>query len=150
MGNGNTKEGIILRLDELDVEELRLNIKLKELQKKLNEMVPNEEKVELNQDLQNETIEIIKLKNQNPLEYESEEYYINELSQKQVLDFMRANFVNKHIKDDDRYLLESFERFISFSLWIRLMCGIYEEKLEELGSFNSQKRNTLLKYSLTV
>ena len=54
MGNGNTKEGIILRLDELDVEELRLNIKLKELQKKLNEMVPNEEKVELNQDLQNE------------------------------------------------------------------------------------------------
>ena len=35
MGNGNTKEGIILRLDELDVEELRLNIKLKELQKKL-------------------------------------------------------------------------------------------------------------------
>lgn len=78
MGNGNTKEGIILRLDELDVEELRLNIKLKELQKKLNEMVPNEEKVELNQDLQNETIEIIKLKNQKPLEYESEEYYINE------------------------------------------------------------------------
>ena len=67
-----------MRLDELDVEELRLNIKLKELQKKLNEMVPNEEKVELNQDLQNETIEIIKLKNQNPLEYESEEYYINE------------------------------------------------------------------------
>lgn len=42
-----------------------------------------------------------------------EEYYINELSQKQVLDFMRANFVNKHIKDDDRYLLESFERFIT-------------------------------------
>ena len=73
MGNGNTKEGIILRLDELDVEELRLNIKLKELQKKLNEMVPNEEKVELNQDLKNETIEIIKLKNQKLLEYESEE-----------------------------------------------------------------------------
>lgn len=42
-----------------------------------------------------------------------EEYYINELSQKQVLDFMRANFVNKHIKNDDRYLLESFERFIA-------------------------------------
>lgn len=78
MGSGNTKEGIILRLDELDVEELRLNIKLKELQKKLNEMVPNEEKVELNQDLQNETIEIIKLKNQNLLEYESEDYYNDE------------------------------------------------------------------------
>ena len=43
MGNGNTKEGIIQRLDELDIEEIRINIKLKKLQCKLNEMVSEEE-----------------------------------------------------------------------------------------------------------
>lgn len=96
MGNGNTKEGIILRLDELDVEELRLNIKLKELQKKLNEMVPNEEKVELNQELQNETIEIIKLKNQNPLEYESEEYYNDDEEEKRKPKKRRKSKNNKY------------------------------------------------------
>lgn len=42
-----------------------------------------------------------------------EEYYISELSKEQVLDFMRANFVNKHIQKDDKYLLESYERFIA-------------------------------------
>lgn len=65
MGNGSTKEGIIQRLDELDVEELKINIKLKKLQCKLNEMVPEEEKMEVNKDLANETIEIDKLRNQS-------------------------------------------------------------------------------------
>ena len=59
MGNGGTKEGIIQRLDELDVEELKINIKLKKLQSKLNEMVPEEERMEINQDLANETKLII-------------------------------------------------------------------------------------------
>lgn len=59
MGNGGTKEGIIQRLDELDVEELKINIKLKKLQSKLNEMVPEEERMEVNQDLANETKLII-------------------------------------------------------------------------------------------
>ena len=51
MGNGGTKEGIIQRLDELDVEELKINIKLKKLQSKLNEMVPEEERMEVNHQL---------------------------------------------------------------------------------------------------
>ena len=71
MGNGNTKEGIIQRLDELDIEEIRINIKLKKLQCKLNEMVSEEEKMEVNKALANETIEIDKLRNQ-PLEDRSE------------------------------------------------------------------------------
>ena len=71
MGNGNTKEGIIQRLDELDIEEIRINIKLKKLQCKLNEMVSEEEKMEVNKALVNETIEIDKLRNQ-PLEDRSE------------------------------------------------------------------------------
>ena len=71
MGNGNTKEGIIQRLDELDIEEIRINIKLKKLQCKLNEMVSEEEKMEVNKALVNEAIEIDKLRNQ-PLEDRSE------------------------------------------------------------------------------
>ena len=71
MGNGSTKEGIIRRLDELDIEEIRINIKLKKLQCKLNEMVSEEEKMEVNKALVNETIEIDKLRNQ-PLEDRSE------------------------------------------------------------------------------
>lgn len=71
MGNGSTKEGIIQRLDELDVEEIKINIKLKKLQCKLNAMVPEEEKMEVNKDLANETIEIDKLRKQ-PLEERSD------------------------------------------------------------------------------
>lgn len=41
-----------------------------------------------------------------------EECYISELTQKQVLDFMRANFINKHTNNGDRFLLELYERFI--------------------------------------
>ena len=71
MGNGSTKEGIIQRLDELDVEEIKINIKLKKLQCKLNAIVPEEEKMEVNKDLANETIEIDKLRKQ-PLEERSD------------------------------------------------------------------------------
>lgn len=42
-----------------------------------------------------------------------EEYYINELSQEQVLDFMKENFINKAVQADRNTLLEKYEHFIS-------------------------------------
>ena len=71
MGNGSTKEGIIQRLDELDVEEIKINIKHKKLKCKLNAMVQKKKKMEVNKDLANETIEIDKLRKQ-PLEERSD------------------------------------------------------------------------------
>ena len=38
-----------------------------------------------------------------------EEYYINELSQEQVLDFMKENFINKAVQADRNTLLEKYD-----------------------------------------
>ncbi len=51
MGGINTKEEIIARLDELDRKELALNLQLRDLQKQLNDIVPDDEKVKLNENL---------------------------------------------------------------------------------------------------
>ena len=51
MGGINTKEEIIARLDELDRKELALNLQLRDLQKQLNDIVPDDEKVKINENL---------------------------------------------------------------------------------------------------
>ena len=45
MGAGATKEEIAEKLDELDKKEIEVNLKLKELQIQLNNIVPDEEKM---------------------------------------------------------------------------------------------------------
>ena len=51
MGAVATREEIISKLEQLDQKELDLNLKLKELQVKLNGMVPEEEKIKVNASL---------------------------------------------------------------------------------------------------
>ena len=51
MGAVATREEIICKLEELDKKELDLNLKLKDLQIQLNEMVPEEEKIKVNDKL---------------------------------------------------------------------------------------------------
>ena len=51
MGGVASKEAITARLDELDKKELEVNIKLKELQMQLNDLVPDEEKIKVNEQL---------------------------------------------------------------------------------------------------
>ena len=51
MGAVATREEIISKLEQLDQKELDLNLKLKELQIKLNDMVPEEEKIKVNAQL---------------------------------------------------------------------------------------------------
>lgn len=51
MGGVASKEVITGRLDELDKKELEVNIKLKELQMQLNDIVPDEEKIKVNEHL---------------------------------------------------------------------------------------------------
>ncbi len=51
MGGVSSKEEILARLDELDKKELALNIQLRDLQKQLNEIVPDDEKVKVNENL---------------------------------------------------------------------------------------------------
>lgn len=51
MGGVSTKEEIIARLDELDKKELEVNLKLKELQLELNKLVPEEERLKVNDNL---------------------------------------------------------------------------------------------------
>ena len=51
MGGVATREEIICKLEELDKRELDLNLKLKDLQIQLNEMVPDEEKIKVNDQL---------------------------------------------------------------------------------------------------
>lgn len=63
MGGGNIKAKILHRLDELDQEEFEVNLKLKELQKKLNPLLPKEKKVILNKKLTKECFEEIKRQN---------------------------------------------------------------------------------------
>ena len=47
MGGISTKEEIIARLDYLDREEIKINKELRELQIRLNELVPPEERIEV-------------------------------------------------------------------------------------------------------
>ena len=49
MGGINTKEQVVSKLKKLDKKELELNIKLRDLQLKLNQMVPEEERVRVNE-----------------------------------------------------------------------------------------------------
>ena len=58
MGAVATKEEIIAKLEKLDKKELELNLKLKELQIQLNEMVPEEERIKVNEQL-NENSKVI-------------------------------------------------------------------------------------------
>lgn len=51
MGGISTKEEIIARLDELDKKELEVNLKLKDLQLELNKLVPEEERLKVNENL---------------------------------------------------------------------------------------------------
>ena len=51
MGGGASKEQITARLDELDKKELEINLKLKDLQIQLNEMLPEEERIKVNENL---------------------------------------------------------------------------------------------------
>ena len=51
MGGVSTKEEIIARLDELDKKEYELNVQLRDLQLKLNELVPDEDKIKVNEKL---------------------------------------------------------------------------------------------------
>ena len=52
MGGVASKETITTRLDELDKKELEVNKKLKELQMQLNDIVPDEEKIKVNEHLE--------------------------------------------------------------------------------------------------
>ena len=49
MGGINTKEDVIIKLKKLDQKELELNLKLRDLQLKLNQMVPVEERLRVNE-----------------------------------------------------------------------------------------------------
>ena len=51
MGAVATREEIISKLEQLDQKELDLNLKLKDLQVQLNGMVPEEEKIKVNESL---------------------------------------------------------------------------------------------------
>ena len=51
MGAVATREEIISKLEQLDQKELDLNLKLKDLQVQLNGMVPDEEKIKVNDKL---------------------------------------------------------------------------------------------------
>ena len=45
MGGSSSKEDLISKLDDLDKEEIEINKELRELQLRLNELVPPEEKI---------------------------------------------------------------------------------------------------------
>lgn len=51
MGGISTKEEIVARLDELDKKELEVNLKLRDLQIQLNKMLPEEERLKVNENL---------------------------------------------------------------------------------------------------
>ena len=51
MGGSSSKQDIVAKLEELDKKELDLNLKLKDMQVQLNGMVPKEEQIKVNQQL---------------------------------------------------------------------------------------------------
>jgi len=73
MGGVSTKEEIIARLDELDKREYELNLQLKDLQIKLNELVPDEDKIKVNEKLGKEDVPIIGMEEEEEETDENEE-----------------------------------------------------------------------------
>ena len=65
MGAGATKEEIAEKLDELDKKEIEVNLKLKELQIQLNNIVPDEEKIKVNEELTDDPQTLIDIQKQN-------------------------------------------------------------------------------------
>lgn len=65
MGAGATKEEIAEKLDELDKKEIEVNLKLKELQIQLNNIVPEEEKIKVNDELTDDPQKLIDIQKQN-------------------------------------------------------------------------------------
>ena len=73
MGANATKEQLNAQLNELDKQEIEVNLKLKELQMQLNNIIPDEEKIKVNEELTGEPEKIENIKKQN-------EQYLDECS----------------------------------------------------------------------
>ena len=73
MGANATKEQLNAKLNELDKQEIEVNLKLKELQMQLNNIIPDEEKIKVNEELTGEPEKIENIKKQN-------EQYLEECS----------------------------------------------------------------------
>ena len=73
MGANATKEQLNEKLNELDKQEIEVNLKLKELQMQLNNIIPDEEKIKVNEELTGEPEKIENIKKQN-------EQYLEECS----------------------------------------------------------------------
>ena len=73
MGANATKEQLNAKLNELDKQEIDVNLKLKELQMQLNNIIPDEEKIKVNEELTGEPEKIENIKKQN-------EQYLEECS----------------------------------------------------------------------
>ena len=56
MGGSSSKEDLISKLDDLDKEEIEINKELRELQLRLNELVPPEEKINVKESYFDETV----------------------------------------------------------------------------------------------
>ena len=65
MGAEATKAQLSAKLDELDKQEFNVNLQLKDLQVQLNKIVPDEEKVKVNEELTGEPGSIEKMKKRN-------------------------------------------------------------------------------------
>ena len=65
MGAEATKAQLSAKLDELDKQEFNVNLQLKDLQLQLNKIVPDEEKVKVNEELTGEPEKIENIKKQN-------------------------------------------------------------------------------------
>ena len=70
MGANATKEQLNEKLNELDKQEIEVNLKLKELQMQLNKIIPDEEKIKVNEELTGEPEKIENIKKQNEQYYE--------------------------------------------------------------------------------
>lgn len=65
MGANATKEQLSAKLDELEKQEYNVNLQLKALQMQLNNIVPDEEKIKVNEELSEEPEKIENIKKQN-------------------------------------------------------------------------------------
>ena len=70
MGANATKEQLNAQLNELDKQEIEANLKLKELQMQLNNIIPDEEKIKVNEELTGEPEKIENIKKQNEQQLE--------------------------------------------------------------------------------
>ena len=87
MGGVASKEVITGRLDELDKKELEVNIKLKELQMQLNDIVPDEEKIKVNEHLgvENDQNSPDGIQEMNPMENKEEEENVMKMRKKKKM-----------------------------------------------------------------